>query len=95
MPWFIENRAITVTNVFTYLRGGTSFTFNVAHGTNPASPANLWSSGQVANTLTSVQTHSTSYNDATIAAGEAVKIITSAVSGTVLVGHITVEFTRD
>ena len=95
LAFFIENRAITITNVFTFLRGGTSFTFNIAHGTNPASPANLWASNQTANTLTSVQTHSTGYSDASVAAGEAVKLITSAVVGTVLVGHITVEFTRD
>lgn len=92
---FVASEAITITNVYTYVKAGTSVTFNVAHGTNPTSTANLWASDQVANTLTSVQTHSTSYNDATVAAGEAVKLTTSAVSGSVTGILVTIEYTKD
>lgn len=87
--------AITITNVYSFLRGGTSWTFNIQHGANPASPVKLWTADQAANTLTSVQTHSTTYNDATVAAGEAIKITSSAVSGAVAVAAITIEFTRN
>jgi hypothetical protein len=94
--FYISPYAHTITEVKTNLVGGTSVTFNIEHGTNPTSgTANLWSSDEVANTLTAAETQSTSYNDATIADEEVISIDISAVSGTVTQFLCTVYFTRD
>ena len=92
---FTTDKAITITEVRTYLVAGTSVDFNITHGTNPTTGVDLWSADQTANTTTSVQTHSTSFNDATCAAGEAIRFVASAVSGAVEWFHITIFYTID
>lgn len=93
--FWIPEVAVTVTNVRTYIRNGTSVDFNIEHGTNPTSGVNLWSSNQTANTLTSVQTHSTTWNDNTIAAGEAVRFRGSTVTGAVDNIIVSITYTVD
>lgn len=94
--FLIAPYAFTITEVKTNIVGGTSVTFNIEHGTNPTSgTANLWSSDEVANTLTAAELQSTSYNDASVADEEVISIDISAVSGSVTQFMVTVYFTRD
>jgi hypothetical protein len=95
IPIFVADVAITVTAVKSFIRGATSVTFNLAHGTNPSSGVNLFTSSQTADTTTSVKDHSTGFNDATLAAGEAIWLTTSALSGTPTQVVITIFYTVD
>ena len=89
------DEAITLTKVETYIVGGTSVTFNISHNTNPTTITDLWTADKVANTTTTIQSHSGSVNDDTVAAGEAIRYMASAVSGSVTGILLTLFYTKD
>ncbi|MGB5213464.1 MAG: hypothetical protein WBN88_07475, partial [Anderseniella sp.] len=88
--------ACTITKVYHYFRGaGTSIQWQMAHGTNPTSGANLFSSSITTNTKTSIGSTSTGFNDATLAAGETMWLDAGTLTGAVDLLHITVVYTED
>ncbi|MGR3218452.1 MAG: beta strand repeat-containing protein [Candidatus Anammoxibacter sp.] len=87
--------AITLTKVETYTVGGTSVSFNISHNTNPTTITDLWSSDKVANTTTTVQTHSGGVNDDTVAAGEAIRYMASGAVGNPTGILLTIFYTID
>jgi len=88
--------ACTVTKVYHYFRGaGTSIQWQMAHGTNPTSGANLFSSSITTNTKTSIGSETTGFNDALLAAGETMWLDAGTLVGAVDLLHITVVYTED
>lgn len=95
IPVFIATAAITISAVYSFLRGSASpsLTWNFRHGTDPsAAGANLFTSAQVTSSTSSITTDNGGFSDATLASGEALWLITSSKSGTVTQAHFTVEY---
>lgn len=95
IPVFIANAAITISAVYSFLRGSASpsLTWNFRHGTDPsAAGADLFTSAQVTTSTSSITTDNSGFSDATLASGEALWLVTSSKSGTVTQGHWTVEY---
>lgn len=93
---FVPRSAITITGVSAHRQGGTSVAFNIDHGTNPSAPANaLWSSDETVTANTTIDQSFAAFNDATVPADSAVKLVLSAVTGTVTEFHVTLEYTVD
>lgn len=89
--------AITIVSVTSWVKGTTpSVTWNLRHNTNPsAATADVFTANPTTTSQTSIETDNSGFNDATVAAGEAVRFITSAQSGTVDGMHVTVNYTED
>lgn len=94
---WIPDVAVTITSVTSYVEGTTpSVTWNLRHNTDPsAGTADVFTSDPTTTSQTSVETDNSGFNDNTVAAGEAIRLITSAQSGTVNRLHLTINYTVD
>ncbi len=95
IPLWSPDEAITLVKIRTWIVGGTSVDFNISHNTNPTTTTDWFTADKVANTLTTVQVHSGSVNDDTVAIGEAINYMASALSGSVTMLHLTIYYTKD
>ena len=94
---WITDKAVTISEVRAHCRGTTpSVTFNITHNTNPTTTTtDLWTANQSVTSTTSVTTVAGTVSDNTCAAGEAIMLETSAVSGTVDQVTITIYYSVD
>lgn len=98
---WVSGVAVTITSVLSWVRGGASpsVTWNLRHNTDPsAGTADVFSANPVTTSESSVETDNSGFNDNTLAAGEALRFITSAasdISGAKEGIHLTIEYTED
>lgn len=93
---FITDKAITVTQVSSVCLGTTpSVTWQFAHGTDITAAADLFTADKTTTSVTTIETDTATFNDATIAANEAVLFQTAAASGTISNCNFTIFYTVD
>lgn len=98
IPLWVPDVAITVTKVRSCLKGSASptVTWNLPHSIDPtAATPEVFTSDPVTTETTSVKTDDSGFSDQTVAAGEALRFITTAMGGTVIGIHLTIHFTVD
>jgi hypothetical protein len=93
---FYTTVAITVTQITAVIRGATSVTFDIEHGTSRDTPTGTGVIGtdEVADNIT-IGNITTSFTDADIPADSFVWLSTSDLSGTPDELNVTIEYTED
>ncbi len=90
---WVPKNAVTITGVSAHRQDGTSFAFNIKHGSNPGSPATaLWDSNETVTATTSIDQTFADFDNADVTADHIVKLEITAVTGSVSELHVTIEF---